>query len=76
MRMIVKLCGTVLLTLVIAACGREAPPRAAASIAPTSGRIRPTLAPAPALDAAAALEQRALGDPNAPITVIEYGDYQ
>ena len=65
----------VLLALGMAACGREAPPRAA-STAPASARRQPTLAPAPTLDAAAAPELRALGDPNAPITVIEYGDYQ
>jgi hypothetical protein len=61
--------------LLLVACGREAPPRAGTA-APTSARPLPTLAPAPLLDTAAAPEQRALGDPNAPITVIEYGDYQ
>ena len=64
-----------LFTLAIAACGREAPPRAATT-APTSARRQPTLAPTPTQDSAAAPEQRALGDPNAPITVIEYGDFQ
>jgi hypothetical protein len=59
--------------LAIAACGREAPPRAAATLAPTSAHHQPTFIPAQMLGAPA---QRALGDPNAPITVIEYGDYQ
>jgi hypothetical protein len=64
------------LALVLAACGREAPPRASTA-APISARQLPTAAAAPILDAApAAAEQRALGDPDAPITVIEYGDYQ
>jgi hypothetical protein len=61
------------MALALAACGREAPPRAAA---PTSARHQPTFAPAPTQNAAAAPEQRAQGDPNAPITVIEYGDFQ
>jgi len=64
------------MALAIAACGREAPPRAAAAVASTSARRQPTSAPAPTQDAEAAPEQRALGDPNAPITVIEYGDFQ
>src|SRR5690349_10212312 len=59
----------VLFALAIAACGREAPPRAAAS-APTLVSHYPTFAPAPTQAGAADL--RTLGDPNAPITVIEY----
>ncbi len=66
----------VLLALVVAACGREAPPRTSAPAAPTSASRQPTFAPAPTLSAEAAPEQRALGDPNAPITVIEYADFQ
>jgi hypothetical protein len=62
--------------LTLAACGREAPPRAATVAPTTTTRHQPTSAPAPAQDAATAPEQRALGDPNAPIIVIEYGDYQ
>jgi protein-disulfide isomerase len=65
----------VLMALAMAACGREAPPRAATA-APTSARRQPPLTPAPTLNAEAAPEQRALGDPNAPITVIEYADFQ
>jgi protein-disulfide isomerase len=61
--------------LTMAACGREAPPRAAATAAPTIAR-QPTIAPVPTLNAQVVPEQRALGDPNAPITVIEYGDFQ
>jgi hypothetical protein len=60
----------------LAACGREAPPRASTA-APSSARSLPTSVAAPISDAPpAAAELRALGDPNAPITVIEYGDYQ
>jgi protein-disulfide isomerase len=59
----------------MAACGREAPPRAA-SAAPSAVLHYPTFAPAPTQDAQAMLQQRALGDPNAPITVVEYGDFQ
>jgi protein-disulfide isomerase len=66
----------VLLALAIAACGREAPPRSAATAGPTLASRQPTFAPAMTQVADAAPEQRALGDPNAPITVIEYGDYQ
>jgi protein-disulfide isomerase len=66
----------VLLALAVTACGREAPPRAAATAAATSPGRQPTFAPAPTLSAEAALEQRAIGDPNAPITVIEYADFQ
>jgi hypothetical protein len=65
-----------LLAAGMVSCGREASPRAAATIVATAVRRHPTLPPAPTRDAAAALEVRALGDPNAPITVIEYGDYQ
>ena len=72
----------VLAALLVGACGREAPPRA---INPTSAPA--TRAPTPALSLAQAAETtgtaapqhddpRAQGEPNAPITVIEYGDYQ
>jgi len=43
---------------------------------PPSAQHYPTFPPAPTLDIAAAPDWRTLGDPNAPITVIEYGDYQ
>jgi hypothetical protein len=66
----------VLLTLGLASCGREAPPRATATAAATAARRQPTLAPVLTRDAATASDVRALGDPNAPVTVIEYGDYQ
>ena len=72
--MLIRLLPAVAL-LALAACGREAPPRTATA-APTAVRHQPTFAPAPAQNAAATPERRALGDPNAPITVIEYGDYQ
>ncbi|HEX9373413.1 MAG TPA: hypothetical protein VF897_20535 [Roseiflexaceae bacterium] len=69
--------------LALVACGREAPPRAAATLAPARRLLAttaPTQPPAagadPAQPAAAGADPRALGDPNAPITVIEYGDYQ
>jgi hypothetical protein len=74
--------------LLMAACGQEAPPRisrAAPSPSPYATRTPtsvtlPTVAvdagtpvAAPASDVAL---NRSLGDPNAPITVIEYSDYQ
>lgn len=71
------------LLLALAACGREAPPRAAG--APTAGRPGPTSAKQPGTGASAATslpanqtggDPRALGDPGAPITIIEYSDYQ
>jgi hypothetical protein len=60
------------LALLIAACGKEAPPRADKStLAPTTAA-----APAPQVATQPGADPRALGDPNAPITMIEYGDYQ
>ena len=72
----------VLAALLIVACGREAPPRAASptTASPTRARISaipPTQATDPASTAVPPGDDtRAQGDPNAPITVIEYGDYQ
>ena len=72
----------VLAALIIAACGPEAPPRAARSTPiPGPGRLRPSgvtvvPAPAPAGQDAAGEDARSQGDPGAPITVIEYGDFQ
>jgi hypothetical protein len=63
----------VLLALFVAACGEEAPPRVAR---PTAAPPAPARIPTPSGDAQAAPDARALGDPNAPITVIEYADYQ
>jgi protein-disulfide isomerase len=71
--------------LLAAACGPEAPPRAARpTSAPNTERMRPsgvTVVPAataeqPAGTAAANRDPRSLGDPNAPITVVEYSDFQ
>ena len=59
--------------LFVAACGREAPPRA---VKPTTAPPTPFPTQQSAQAAQAGPERRALGDPNAPITVIEYGDYQ
>ena len=53
-----------------AACG-QAPPRAASS---TTQPIPP--APSALAPGQAQADPRGLGDPNAPITVIEYSDYQ
>lgn len=65
----------VLCVVFVTACGEEAPPRV---VKPTSAppAPAPTRIPAPAGDAQTAPNSRTLGDPNAPITVIEYGDYQ
>ncbi len=48
--------------LLLAACGQEAPPRPAG--APAGGPVIP------------ADDPRAIGDPNAPITIVEYSDFQ
>ena len=74
-----------LLALLAASCGREAQPRAAQSAVPPNAS-RPTTfppvaaagqpSPAAAEDGPAGGDPRAQGDPSAPITVIEYGDYQ
>lgn len=65
--------GLLLLTLLLlAACGREAPPRAAQP-AGTPAAARPTADPGGDLPVDT---RRALGDPNAPITIIEYSDFQ
>jgi hypothetical protein len=65
----------VLCVVLVTACGEEAPPRIAR---PTSSppAPAPVRIPAPIGDAQAAPDPRTLGDPNAPITVIEYADYQ
>jgi hypothetical protein len=78
-----------LITLLVAACGKAAQPRAAQptplpvaarSASTTERRILPTqaspVAPVPTDAARRPSSARALGDPSAPITVIEYGDYQ
>jgi protein-disulfide isomerase len=66
--------------LVVAACGPEAPPRAARPAAPAPTPLIPQPTPqqvAPAADTPAAPDNpRALGDPAAPITVVEFSDYQ
>jgi hypothetical protein len=67
-----------MITIVLSACGAEAPPR------PNSARIEPlgTDTPLAAQPNTVPLlsdqvpNPRAQGDPNAPIVVIEYGDYQ
>ena len=74
-----------LLALLAASCGREAQPRAAQSAVPANA-TRPTTSPPAAAanqpppgaaeDDRAGGDPRAQGDPSAPITVIEYGDYQ
>lgn len=73
--------------LLLAACGKEAPPRAAraARTAQPAQSAQPTQ-PAPeseptdtrlAAQIAQPIEdRRSAGDPHAPITVVEYGDYQ
>lgn len=76
--------------LVIVACGKEAPPRATrpdGTSTPQASRVpQPIETPTESLVSAAPPdstgfaplldERRAMGDPHAPIMVIEYGDYQ
>jgi hypothetical protein len=66
-----------LITMVLIACGAEAPPR------PNSAQIEPAGADTPPVQAVEVPplsdqvpNPRAQGDPSAPIVVIEYGDYQ
>jgi hypothetical protein len=68
--------------ILAAACGRAAEPRASqpnandsAALPPTSAGT-PQAAPGAGAPAQQASDARAIGDPSAPITVIEYGDYQ
>ncbi|GAB4194851.1 MAG: hypothetical protein OHK0022_11220 [Roseiflexaceae bacterium] len=56
-----------LAVVLLVACGPEAPPRSAAPDRPTA---QPTAA------SLAVDTRRALGDPNAPITIVEYSDFQ
>lgn len=59
--------------LLVASCGPEAPSRAdRATFEPT--RPQPTSAAVPAAEQGD--DPRAIGDPNAPITVVEYSDFQ
>lgn len=75
----VRLLLLALLALIVIACGKEAPPRAAKpgasppTAALASGSDTPSIGPTAAR---AMPDPRAVGDPNAPIQVIEYGDYQ
>jgi protein-disulfide isomerase len=71
------------LALLLVSCGAEAPPRLPeANPAPAGERMRPsgvTVVPAPApagAETQSNADPRSLGDPNAPITVIEYADFQ
>ncbi len=61
--------------LIVAACGPEAPARANRPASETQGTPllqaqRATLSAQPGSDV------RTMGNPNAPIVVVEYGDYQ
>lgn len=82
----------VVVMLLLVACGAEAPPRTVRSqpapaqpptsapepvTLPTLSIAATALPAAPAADSAApADDPRGLGDPNAPITVVEYSDFQ
>jgi protein-disulfide isomerase len=76
---VVRLLLFVLLAVLVAACGKEATPRVALpTVAPASATDPATPRPQPSPGSAAPklAEARGLGDPNAPIQVVEYGDYQ
>ena len=61
--------------LLAGACGKEAPPRAA-RITPTPRDFEPAATAGAARLALPIADRRTLGDPKAPISVVEYGDYQ
>lgn len=69
-----------LLILICAACGPEAPPRAVDPAAPQSigaPDVAPLIPNRPErLLAERVPNPRSLGDPRAPIVMVEYGDYQ
>lgn len=66
-----------LVCLLLAACGPEAPPRTGQSVAPAAAQQTPLVAATPSpLLSERSPNPRAMGDPNAPIVMIEYGDYQ
>lgn len=81
-----KLLPALVLSLVaLAACGTAAAPHAGSPTQPASGGMAPTMAKAPTSaraqaappsQAAPAADPRGLGDPSAPITIVEYSDYQ
>lgn len=75
----------ILISVALAACGTAAAPRSSAPAQPAQpagGGMAPTMAKLPTDAAQAASagqpagDPRSLGDPNAPITIVEYGDYQ
>jgi hypothetical protein len=79
MRMRRNLAWLALLALICAACGPEAPPRAASPDAPQSvgaPGATPLIQSAGPLLAERVPNPRSMGDPRAPIVMVEYGDYQ
>ena len=68
-----------LLVALVAGCGREATPRATRATSAPPRAADPVATPAPATADTTRQpgpDVRGLGDPNAPIQVVEYGDYQ
>ena len=77
MRFHIRLWALLLLVgVVAAACGPEAPPRVSTAPAPPTDAVPLIGERAPSLLSGQIPDPRGRGDPAAPIVVIEYSDYQ